>query len=157
MFITHTSDIVLSIGDWDNNGEKLLVLWYNECKSRATIHRKHGFYYRCLYHLIGTCTILFSGMVLLFATPVLVPDTFQNEIISIIVSFITFIFTNLSHFLEFGNIYRRHFEFEARYTRICVEIEEIKNTQSYKRYSKQSILIELREKMTNLILAAPEI
>jgi len=138
---------------WDKQGEDLLRVWLATAKRESDLHRKKGYTLKSLYKFFGIVSILTAAIVFLVANL----DSTENTLRFIIVSFINLIVVNLTSFLDYGPKYQRQFEFEGKYTKISIDIEEILALDQDYRAPKDRTLAEYKEKIGNLRVNAPEL
>ena len=141
---------------WDKKGEDLLRDWLVAAKQQATSHRKTGFRLKKLYKFIGITSILSAAIVFFVSNVQISTDEHRYTVIKVTVAFINLIIANLASFLNYGPKYQRHFEFEGKFTKISIDIEEILAIDPDFRSPKDRTLAEYKEKVGNLFSSAPE-
>ena len=141
---------------WDEPGNLLLRSWLASSKQQASTHRTRGFKLKRFYKLIGISAILSAALVFLVSNIQGSGSSPQNIFLAV-ASFVNLIIANLASFLDYGPKYQRQFEFEGRYTKLMVDIEEILSTASDFRAPKDRVLGEYKEKIGNLYRNAPEV
>jgi len=141
---------------WDLPGEDLLHSWLETSQQQAGIHRKQGFKLKWLYKFFGILSIISAGIVFLFANIKFSSDKAADDIVHIAAAFVNLLVANLNNFLEYGPKYQRQFEFEGKYTKLAVDLEEILAIDALYRAPKDRTLAEYKEKIGNLFVNAPE-
>lgn len=155
----HTSFETVQVSEeapWDKQGEDLLRSWLETAKQQASVHRKQGFKLKYLYKFFGILTIISAGAVFLFSNIKLSSMVATDDAAHVFVAFVNLIVVNLNNFLEYGPKYQRQFEFEGKYSKLAVDLEEILAIDSEFRSPKDRTLAENKEKFGNLLVNAPE-
>jgi len=141
---------------WDVPGEDLLHSWLEACKQQTGVHRKQGFKLKKLYKFFGILSIVSAGIVFFFANIKVSDDQVTDDIIHIFVAFVNLLVANLNNFLEYGPKFQKQFEFEGKYSKLAVDLEEILAIDAAYRAPKDRTLAEYKEKVGNLYVNAPE-
>lgn len=142
---------------WDKAGEDLLRSWLDAAKQQASAHNKTGYRLKRLYKIFGICSIVSASIVFLFSNITVTENEEGDAIFHVIVSFINLLVINLTSFLEFGPKYQLHFEFEGKFSKFGVDIEEILSCDPDFRAPKDRTLGEYKEKIGNLYTNSPEV
>lgn len=141
---------------WDTKGENLLRDWLVASKQQAASHRKVGYRLKKLYKFIGITSILSAAIVFFVSNVQVSTDEHRYTIVKVTVAFINLIIANLASFLNYGPKYQRHFEFEGKFTKTAIDIEEILAIDPEFRSAKDRTLAEYKEKVGHLFTTAPE-
>lgn len=142
---------------WDKPGENLIHSWLETAKQQASIHRKRGFRLKQLYKFFGILSIVSAAIVFFFANISVSPVGKTDTLVHIFVAFVNLLVANLNNFLEYGPKYQKQFEFEGKYSKLSVDLEEILAINADFRAPKDRTLAEYKEKIGNLFVNAPEI
>lgn len=142
---------------WDEAGEKLLRDWMDDATKCAKGHAKTGYKLKRRYKGLAMCNILATGLVFLVSS--LFPCTSESayKYITVVISFISLLVANTHTFFDYGPKYQRHFEYEGRYYKFVVDMEEILVTDADFRPPKDKSIAELKERKGNLVTTAPEL
>lgn len=141
---------------WDTAGEDLLRIWLVASKRSASSHRKTGYHLKKLYRFFGILSIVSAAIVFFFSNIIASKDIETDKIVHVFVAFINLIIANLTNFLNYGPKYQLQFEFEGKFTKLAVDIEEILAIDADFRSPKDRTLAEYKEKIGNLFVNAPE-
>lgn len=142
---------------WDKQGENLLRDWLATAKQQAIIHRKHGFKLKGLYKFYGVLSIISAGFVFLCSNVILSGDEYVDTTVKVFIAFVNLVIVNLVNFLDYGPKYKTQFEFEGKYAKVGVDIDQILAIDREFRSPKDRTLAEYKEKMGNLFVNAPEV
>lgn len=142
---------------WDQQGDELLRRWVDDAQKQSLQHRKRGFYLKKLYRILGILSILAASIVFFMSSVKFNDDEAIDQLGHSVFTFINLIFANLNSFLDYGPKYQKHFEFEGKYIKVCIEIEEILSTDKEYRVPKDRTLAEYKEIVGNLYTSAPEV
>lgn len=142
---------------WDKSGEDLIRNWDNIAQQQASDHRARGFFLKKLYKIFGIISILTAGVVFLVSNITISPHHDIDTLIKVIIAFINLVVANLVNFLDYGPKYQKQFEYEAKYTKLSIDIQEILAIDREFRSPKDRTLAEYKEKVGNLFSTAPEV
>ena len=142
---------------WDEAGEKLLRDWMDDAAKCAKGHSRTGYKLKARYKLIAMSNIMATALV--FLTSSLFPCTDEPifKYITVCISFISVIVANINTFFDYGPKYQKHFEYEGRFYKFVVDIEELLVTDVDFRPPKDKSMAELKERKGNLLTTAPEL
>ena len=142
---------------WDEQGDELLRRWMADAEKQSILHRKRGFYLKKLYRVFNILSIVAASVVFFMGRVTFSTDETIDQLGHSVFTFINLILANLNSFLDFGPLYQKHFEFEGKYTKVCIELEEIIATDQEYRVPKDRTLAEYKEIVGNLYTSAPEV
>ena len=142
---------------WDEQGTTILKTWIQEAKKESVLHRNRGFYLKKSYRFLGISSIVVAALVFLTDQIQFSDDQLADKAYHSIFAFINLVFVNISSFLNLGPKYQEHFEFEGRYIKVGIEMEEILATDIQFRAPKDRTLAEYKEIVGNLFTSAPEV
>ena len=142
---------------WDKAGEILLRDWMDEAKDTAIDHRRTGYKLKKRYHFLSIAVIVTAAFVFLVSS--LFPCTTEESYryIQVCFSFVSLIVANTSTFFNYGARYQKHFDYEGKYCRFAIDIQEILITQTEFRPPKDRTMVEYKERKGNLVTSAPEL
>ena len=140
---------------WDVAGESLLRKWMETAGKQASSHQKTGYKLKKLYKIFGISAVFSAALVFLMSN-LQFGDQTRTTVVHSIASFINLLIANLAAFLSYGPKYQLHFEFEGKFTKVYVDIEELLAIDREFRSPKDRVLAEYKEKMGNLFTHAPE-
>ena len=148
---------VIPEAPWDEQGEKLLCRWMVEAKDFATGHKRTGYILKRRHQRLSISVILSASLV--FLTSSLFPCTLNQtyKYIHIFISFISLAIANINGFFNYGANYQRHFEYEGKYRKFAIDIEEILATRADFRPPKDKTLVEFKERKGQLVTSSPEL
>lgn len=144
-------------GPWDEEGNALLRAWIIEAKKESILHKNKGFYLKRVYRILGVSTIVAAALVFFTDSVQFSKDPKLDKTYHSIFAFINLVIVNINSFLSLGPKYQQHFEFEGRYLKVCIEMEEILATNILFRSPKDRTLAEYKEIVGNLLISAPEV
>lgn len=141
---------------WDQSGEDILRNWMATAQQQAHTHRKRGYKLKRLYKFFGVMSVISAAVVFLFSNANIFKDDKTGTIAKVVVAFINLVISNMASFLDYGPKYKHQFEFEGRYSKFAIDIQEILAIDSEYRSPKDRTLAEYKEKIGNLVTNAPE-
>ena len=141
---------------WDEAGESLLRKWMATSWKQAADHKKTGYKFKRLYKIYGILSVVSATFVFLMSNVSISSEITTDATVHSIIAFTNLLITNLATFLNYGPKYQLQFEFEGKFSKIAIDIEEILSIHKDFRSPKDRVLAEYKEKLGNLITHAPE-
>ena len=148
---------VIPEAPWDTNGEELLHRWMVEAKDMAKGHKKTGYILKFRHQRLSIAVILSAALVFLVSS--LFPCTTIKvyKYIQVGFSFLGLVIANTNAFFNYGARYQLHFEYEGKYRKYAIDIEEILATQVEFRPPKDKTIVEFKERKGQLVTSGPEL
>ena len=148
---------VIPEAPWDTNGEELLHRWMADAKDLAKGHRHTGYILKKRHHQLSISVIIATALVFLVSS--LFPCTTEPtyKYIQVFVSFLSLVIANINAFFNYGARYQLHFEYEGKYRKYAIDIEEILATQTEFRPPKDKTIVEFKERKGQLVTTGPEL
>lgn len=140
---------------WTQSTEDLLCAWKDEIKQESLQHRNAGYRLKYKFNLLNFCSVFWSSIILIVNGLTGCESDILGKSFSLSVNAIGLFINGLNATLNLGYKYRVHFEYEAKYLDLYLDIEHMLSRSLSFRVPADEFITEIRERKKTLS-QAPE-
>lgn len=141
---------------WNEVIEDLLRVWKDEAAGESQRHRSAGYRLRFKYGLLNFIVILWASINLVSSNFFECDNETISTLISLVINSIQVFLSGLNSSMNLGYAYRVHFDFEAKFLELAIDIEAQLIRGRDFRLPADAFMTEIRERKKRLT-EAPEI
>ena len=141
---------------WNDDIENKLRIWKTEATRESEFHRGAGYRLRFKYGLLNFIIILWASINLVSSNFFECNNETISTLISLVVNSIQVFLSGLNSSMNLGYAYRVHFDFEAKFLELSIDIETQLIRGRDFRLPADAFMTEVRERKKRLT-EAPEI
>jgi hypothetical protein len=141
---------------WNDVIEDLLRVWKDEAKRESEHHRSAGYRLRFKYGLLNFIIILWASINLVSSNFFECDNETISKLISLVINSLQVFLSGLNSSMNLGYQYRVHFDFEAKFMELFIDIDaQLVRGRDF-RLPADAFMTEVRERKKRLT-EAPEI
>jgi len=141
---------------WTNRTEEVLCDWQAEAESTARDHNKAGYRLKFKYRLLNFVLLVWASIILVVNGLLQCDDYISSRVILLVANAIQVFLVGLNGSLNLAVAYRLHFEYEAKYSGLALDIDHMLARDRDFRVPADAFLTEIRERKKHLA-DAPEL
>ena len=142
---------------WSQELEELLTKWHMDCSERSRSHARCAIRKKQLYRLLSIPSIIVPIAMASLTQLYPVCDSYEAQFINSVGFLLSGALAGVSSFLNYGNKYAQHAQYEILYYELYTEIEYILAKPSAFRVQAEVALIDIRLTYEALNKSSPDL
>ena len=157
MIVPEVDIITVDNLPWCKDVEELMKKWCSDCSERSVIHANRASAKKRLYRILSIPSIIIPIAMASFSQLYSACNNFEAQFVNSVGYLLTGSLTGVATFLNFGNQYAQHAQYEILYYELATEIECILTKPSAFRSHADIVLINTRSKYDALNKGSPDV